>query len=261
MIPVSDAMIQEFVVVVMLVSLRIFGLFLSAPMFSFGALPMRLRVFFALVIGFAISPAIKPDPSLLQGSSITFVAAIIELSIGLMVGYIIRFGLMAFDVLSETLSMLSGFSFAATFGRDPTLSPGLIGAFLQMTAVALIFVLNIHLVAMDIVLDSFKSIPFGSWPAGWNINGVAVLILKAFAFGMVLSMPSIIVYLVFNMTQAILGRTSPQLNLFSVGFAVSVPIALLLVIVLLPDMPGIVTHILEGPMALIRSGLTPGMGQ
>lgn len=258
MIPINDAVIQQLVIVIMMVSLRIFGVLLSAPFFAFKALPMRIRVLLALVIGFAVAPAIKPDPSLLLGGSLTFVVAAIELAIGLMAGYIIRLGLMAFDVLSETLSMLSGFSFAATFGRDPNLSAGLIGEFLQLTAIALAFVLNIHLVLFDILLDSFQFIPFGSWPIGWDINGVAILVLKSFAFGMVLSMPSIIVYLVFNMTQAILGRTSPQLNLFSVGFAVSVPIALLLIIILLPDMPGIVTRILEGPMELVRKGLSSG---
>ena len=81
--------------------------------------------------------------------------------------------------------------------------------------------------------------------------------MKAFQFGMILSMPTIIVYLIFNMTQAILGRTSPQLNLFSVGFAVSVPIAFVLLMILLPDMPGLLSKILETPMEFIRKGLNP----
>ena len=155
--------------------------------------------------------------------------------------------------------MLSGFSFAATIGRDPNLSPSLVGEFLQLTAIALAFALNIHLVLFDILLDSFKLLPFGTWPNAWDAKALTLLVVKAFAFGMVLSMPSIIVYLMFNMTQALLGRTSPQLNLFSVGFAVSVPISFLLLIIFLPDMPGIVIKVLEGPMGLIRAGLNPGV--
>jgi flagellar biosynthetic protein FliR len=54
-----------------------------------------------------------------------------------------------------------------------------------------------------------------------------------------------------------LGRTSPQLNLFSIGFAVSVPISFLVLIIFLPDMPGIVIKVLEGPMGMVRSGLNP----
>ena len=99
--------------------------------------------------------------------------------------------------------------------------------------------------------------PFGTWPAAWDVKAFTALVVKAFAFGMVLSMPSIIVYLMFNTTQALLGRTSPQLNLFSIGFAVSVPISFLVLIIFLPDMPGIVIKVLEGPMGLIRTGLNP----
>jgi len=259
MIPISGDLIQQFVVIVMMISLRVFGVLMSAPMFAFRSMPMRLRILLALVIGIGVAPLIKPDPSLLTGNTITFITAAIELAIGLAAGYLIRIGLMAFDVISEVLSMLSGFSFAATIGRDPNLSPSLVGEFLQLTAIALAFALNIHLVLLEILLDSFKLLPFGTWPDAWDSQGLTMLVVKAFAFGMVLSMPSIIVYLMFNMTQALLGRTSPQLNLFSVGFAVSVPISFLLLIIFMPDMPGIVIKVLEGPMGLIRAGLNPGL--
>ena len=255
----SANVIPQFVAIVMLISLRIFGLLVSAPMFAFRSMPMRLRVLLAVVIGLSLSPMIKPDPAILSGTTVTFFVAATELAIGLMAGYVIRLGLMAFDVLSETLSMLAGFSFASTVGRDPNISSGLIGELLLLTAVALAFALNIHLVLFEIVLTSFKAVPFGTWPSAWDAQAIVALVVKAFQFGMVISMPGIIVYLVFNMLQAILGRTSPQLNLFSVGFAVSVPIAFLLIIILLPDMTAIVIRVLQGPVALVRQGLNPGM--
>jgi flagellar biosynthesis protein FliR len=257
MITFNGDLIPQIVAIIMLVSFRVFGLLLTAPMFAFRALPMRLRVLLALVIGFAVAPMIEPNPNVLMGTPTTFLAVATELAIGAVAGYVIRLGLMAFDVLAETLSMLSGFSFAATFGRDPTLSPSLIGEFLLLTAIALAFALNIHLVLIDILLESFKAIPFGTWPSAWDMKGIVSITVKAFQFGMVISMPTIIVYLIFNMVQAILGRTSPQLNLFSVGFAVSVPIAFVLLIILLPDMPGLVSRILEGPIGFVRKGLNP----
>lgn len=257
MVPIPGDLIPQFVVIVMMISLRVFGVLLSAPMFAFRSLPMRLRILLALVIGIAIAPLIKPNPDLIAGDAVTFLTAMTELSIGLVAGYLIRVGLMAFDVIAEVLSMLSGFSFASTVGRDPILAPSLVGEFLQLTAIALAFALNIHLVLLDILLDSFKILPFGTWPSAWDAKGLTTLVVKAFAFGMVLSMPSIIVYLMFNTTQALLGRTSPQLNLFSIGFAVSVPISFLVLIIFLPDMPGIVIKVLEGPMGMVRSGLNP----
>ena len=59
----------------------------------------------------------------------------------------------------------------------------------------------------------------------------------------------------FNLTQAFLARTSPQLNLFSVGFAVSIPLAFLVIFMILPDLQMVLLRSLENPMQLIRQGL------
>jgi flagellar biosynthetic protein FliR len=68
-----------------------------------------------------------------------------------------------------------------------------------------------------------------------------------------------VVYLLFYVIQAILARTSPQFNLFSVGFAITVPLAFLVLMIVLPDLPEFVTRSLEGPFTLIRKGLFPGL--
>jgi flagellar biosynthetic protein FliR len=61
--------------------------------------------------------------------------------------------------------------------------------------------------------------------------------------------------MMFNLTQAFLGRTSPQLNLFSVGFAVSIPLAFLVIFMILPDLQIVLVRSLENPLQLIRQGL------
>jgi flagellar biosynthetic protein FliR len=68
-------------------------------------------------------------------------------------------------------------------------------------------------------------------------------------------MPVLLVYTMFNLTQAFLGRTSPQMNLFSIGFAVSIPLAYLVIFMILPDLQIILERSLEPPLQLIRQGL------
>jgi flagellar biosynthetic protein FliR len=68
-------------------------------------------------------------------------------------------------------------------------------------------------------------------------------------------MPILLVYMMFNLTQAFLGRTSPQMNLFSVGFAVSIPLAFLVIFMILPDLQIVLERSLENPMQLIRQGV------
>jgi flagellar biosynthetic protein FliR len=153
------------------------------------------------------------------------------------------------------LSFQAGFSFASAYFRDPTLDSGLVGQLLGLIVIALAFSLNIHLVLIDIVLQSFKKIPVGVWPNAWSSKGVVELVSASFRLGLILSMPILLVYMMFNLTQAFLGRTSPQMNLFSVGFAVSIPLAFLVIFMILPDLQIVLERSLENPMQLIRQGV------
>ena len=254
MLTITGIQIEQYMAVFMFASLRVFGLFLTAPMFSFRTFPMQFRLFIALAFGVYVMPMIAneviPNPG-----SITFFVSVLELSIGAFIGFLIRIGFMVIDVASEVLSFQSGFSFASTYFRDPNLESGLVGQLLGLIALALSFALNIHLVLIEIVLSSFKTIPVGTWPSAWTSQGVVDLVSASFRLGLILSMPILLVYMMFNLTQAFLGRTSPQLNLFSVGFAVSIPLAFLVIFMILPDLQIVLVRSLENPLQLIRQGL------
>ena len=240
--------------VFMFASMRVFGLFLTTPLFAFRALPIQFRLLVAISFAAYMMPVISsqliPNPG-----SITFFASVIELCIGAFMGFVIRVGFMVIDIAAEVLSFQAGFSFASTAFRDPALDSGLVAQFLGLTAIALAFSLNIHLVLIEIILSSFKTIPVGVWPDAWTSKGVLELVAASFRLGLILSMPVLLVYMMFNLTQAFLGRTSPQMNLFSVGFAVSIPLAFLVIFMILPDLKIVLERSLENPIQLIRQGV------
>ena len=254
MLTITGLQIEQYMAVFMFASLRVFGMFLTTPMFAFRTFPMQYRLLVALAFAFYVLSLMGvgqiPDPG-----SITFFASIIELAIGAFIGFVIRIGFMVVDIASEVLSFQAGFSFASTFFRDPNLESGLVGQFLGLIVLALAFALNIHLVLIDIVLQSFKIIPVGVWPSAWSSKGITDLVAASFRLGLILSMPILLVYMMFNLTQAFLGRTSPQMNLFSVGFAVSIPLAFLVIFMILPDLQIVLERSLENPLQLIRQGI------
>lgn len=255
MLSIPADLFMQWATGLMYVSLRIFGIFLSAPVFAFRAFPMRLRLMMTLMIATAVLPSVVDEVRAFGLAPATFLAAATELLIGVFVGFVIRLGLMAVEVAAEVLSIQTGLSFATGYTRDPNVASGLMGEFLGFTAIALAFVLNVHLALLEVVINSFKTLPFGQWPSVWALPAVTGLISRSFQLGLILALPSIVVYLLFYVIQAILARTSPQFNLFSVGFAITVPLAFLVLIILLPDMPVFVARALDSPFSLIRSGL------
>ena len=70
-----------------------------------------------------------------------------------------------------------------------------------------------------------------------------------------LALPAITVYGLFNMTQSILARVSPQMNLFSIGFSIMIPLAFVVIGFMLPAFPEIIQRALESPLRLLRLGL------
>ena len=255
MLTITADFFMQWATGLMLVSLRLFGIFLAMPLFAFRAFPMRLRLMVALLNAISILPGVVSQAKGLGLAPPTFVAAGIELLIGVFIGFLIRLGLMAVEVAAEVLSIQTGLSFATNYVRDPNIASGLMGEFLGLTAIALMFMLNVHLVILEVVIESFQTLPFGQWPTVWSMPAVTGLIARAFQLGLVLSLPSIVVYLIFYVIQSILARTSPQFNLFSVGFAITVPLAFLVLMIVLPDLPEFVQRSLDAPFALIRQGL------
>jgi flagellar biosynthetic protein FliR len=168
---------------------------------------------------------------------------------------------MVIEIAAEILSFLSGFSYASTTYRDPSLDSGLVSVFLNLVALAYTFTLNLHLVFIDIVLQSIKTLPFGSWPTEWSMQNMMILVSESFQLGLIVSLPIFLAYLMFNLIQGFLGRTSPQLNLFSVGFAFTIPLAFLVLNLLIPEVQSIVMHTLENPLSLVRDGVEMHIGR
>ena len=254
MLPISPDWMTQTVTVWMLISVRLLGCFMSMPLFAFRSAPMRLRVLLALVIAFALVPMVQSDlpaiDDMAPGSAMVFV----ELAVGLTSGWMVRVGLSAVDMLADILSQQSGLSFAATLQQDTNLASGLVGEFLGLLAIALAFTMNIHLVMLELLLNSFKVLPLGTWPSAWRWPAILSLVQDAFVLGLVLALPAIVIYFLFNMTQAILARVSPQMNLFSVGFAIMIPVAFVVIVLLLPSFAELVETAFEAPFDLIRAG-------
>jgi len=254
MLTISSLQIEQYMAIFMFASLRVFGLLLTAPMFALRTIPIQFRLFIALALGIYLLPLLGTEKIPYPGS-ITFFASAIELAIGAFIGFAVRIAFIVIDIAAEVLSFLAGFGFASVNFWDPTLASGLVAQFIGLVALALAFSLNIHLVLIDLVLSSFRTVPLGVWPQSWTSKGLVDLFSASFRLGLILSMPVLLVYMMFNLIQAFLGRTSPQMNLFSVGFAVSIPLAFLVIFMILPDLQFILERSLENPLQLIRQGL------
>ena len=173
-------------------------------------------------------------------------------------GWSLRLAMLAVDLVTEALSMHSGFSFAQTVSPDAALPSTALGELLGMALLAALFVSDVHLVFIELLATSMARVPLGSWPSGWTLSGLLALVNGAFSMGLVLSCGSFALYLFSNTMLGLISRVSPQLNLMAVGFSISAPLALLVMLVLALQLPALSDAIATAALAFVLQGLGPG---
>ncbi len=211
-------------------------MFVSVPLFSIRAVPTRVRLILSVAITLVVMPLLPPLPAVEMFSYTGFATTVVQIMIGLTSGFILQlvFAAVVFAGQGVALSMGLGFSMMV----DPQSGEQVpVIAQLYTVVTTLIFIsLDGHLLLIQMLLDSFKTLPIGM--EGIDKAGIWTIIAwssRMFAGGLLLAMPVIASLLLINIIFGVAARAAPQLQIFSVGFPVSLMLGMLLVWRTLPD--------------------------
>jgi flagellar biosynthetic protein FliR len=102
-------------------------------------------------------------------------------------------------------------------------------------ATLLFLAIDGHLMLITAVVDSFELIPVGSGfsPEGMFSN-VAALGTQLFASALLLALPVLTAILMINVAFGVITRAAPQLNIFAVGFPVTIIAGFVYMLLALP---------------------------
>jgi len=151
-----------------------------------------------------------------------------------------------------------GLSFATFFDPNTSAQTAVIGEWLGLLSSLTFLALNGHLLMIDVLAHSFELAPIGATVVTgkvWTI--VAQLGTVVFASGLLIALPVIAALLITNIALAVLTRTAPQLNLFSLGFPITSTIGYLVLIAILGSLAPTLQSIYDtgfGLMALLVKG-------
>lgn len=214
---------------------RILGLVASAPLFGHASVPNQVKVLLGVLLALIVAPTVPAVPAIDPMSWAGLLILVQELLIGLAMGFAMRLVFAAIEYAGELASNVMGFSFASFF--DPTTQgrSAAISQFLSMVATMAFLAVNAHLVLLAALSESFTSLPISSSP----ISLVAPLELarlgsRIFSAGLQLSLPIIAALLITNVALGILTRAAPQLNIFGIGFPITLGVGMLTLSVALP---------------------------
>lgn len=204
---------------------RVLGMVAIAPVFQSQGFPLRARVLTGLAITVALVPALPPVSNLDPGSGAGIFVLVQQILIGVAIGFVMRLVFAAVDVAGEVIGFQMSLSFATAFDPQNGGQSAVIQEFLGLMATLTFLALDGHLMLIAALAQSFKILPI----AVGTLNGDAwVELTRAgayiFSAGVMLSLPLIAALLVTSIALGVLTRAAPQLNLFAVGFPITLSV-------------------------------------
>ncbi len=227
--------LQELLALYLWPFLRIGACLMVAPLFGAPFVPPRMRVVLAGAVTLLVAPLLPaPAEGLTPFSLAGFAVTVQQVLIGLATGFVLQ---VAFDALAMGGQLLSngmGLSFA--FNVDPLrgASTPVLGQ-LYMIIVTLTFLaLDGHLLLVETLVDGFRRLPVGTAPPAETWYAVAGWGSQLFAGALAVALPGMTAMLVANLAIGVTSRAAPTLNLFAVGFPLTLLFGLAIVWLGLP---------------------------
>ncbi|HEX6396278.1 MAG TPA: flagellar biosynthetic protein FliR [Steroidobacteraceae bacterium] len=227
---------------------RIGACLMVAPMFGARFVPARTRVVLAAAITALVIPLL-PAPGIAPFSAQGFVVVAQQLLIGVAMGFALQVIFDSLGLAGQLLANSMGLSFA--FNVDPLRgsSTAALGQLYIVLATLTFLALGGHLALLEVLVNGFTTLPVGT--SGLGGEGLWMMVLwggQLFTGALMIALPGVTALLIVNLAFGVVSRAAPTLNLFAVGFPISLVIGLLVVLAGIGPLQ-------EGVAQLIAQGL------
>jgi flagellar biosynthetic protein FliR len=225
---------------------RILALIASAPILGNKQVPVRIKVGLAFAITIVIAPTLDIPADLDPASAQGLFVLVQQIVAGLIMGFTIRLIFASVEMAGDLAGMQMGLGFASFYDpQNATFTP-VIAQFLGIVAALAFLAADGHLYMLAAMSDSFRDFPIGTKvPSANAFRTVAEWGSTLFSNALQFSLPLIGALLITNLALGILTRSAPQLNVFAVGFPITIAVgfaALMLTIPYLAPLMQYFTH-------------------
>lgn len=222
--------ITQYLLDLLLPFMRISGLF--AAMIGLGAktMPKQVRILLTLTLTIVIVPIVPPTPIEELFSLRTWLEVVQQLLIGIGIGFISMMVLNTFVVAGQIVAMQTGLGFASIVDPVNGINVPAVGQFFLILSTLLFWAVDGHLAMLKMIVMSFETLPIASgWWEALNYKKIVDWMAWIFIAAVNLSLAPMVALLVINLAFGIMTKASPQLNIFSIGFAVTQICGLILI--------------------------------
>ena len=246
MLTFTEAQVLAWVTPILWPFIRILALFSALPVIAQRSVPMRLRIGLAFLVAFcaqATLPAIAPIE---LASAAGALAVLQQVLIGVSLGFAVRIVFTAVEYAGEIIGLQMGLNFAAFFSPMTGGEQTAVSRFFGVTVAWLFMVTGGHLLLIAAVAQSFTAFPVSAEPFAF-LRAVEPHRWGAeiFSLGLWIALPLVAMLLFTNLVLGIVSRVAQQMNIFAIGFPITLGVGLVGILLTLPLMQMPFTMALE----------------
>lgn len=257
MVSISSELLQTWIIGLLWPLTRVLGVIAAAPLFSHNAIPNQIKLGLGIMLTLIILPTLPPLPQFEIFSFQGLLILVQQLVIGLAIGFSIRLVFSAVDLAGQLIGMSMGLGFASFYDPQSQGQSTTVNQFLVLLATLIFLSLDGHLMIVTALANSFISMPITAGGAGINPMKIAMWGETIFSSGLLLALPAVAALLITNMALGILTRTAPQLNLFGIGFPVTLSVGFVVLALALPGMLKPIENFIEQGASYMHQVATP----
>lgn len=256
---ISEEQLSQFIGQYLWPLVRISAFYFAVPVIGARTVPARVRIILTLFTSIMIAPVLPPAPVVSFLSAQGFMMIIQEVLIGLALGFAMQVVLHVFVLAGQFIAMKMGLGFAAMNDPSSGVSVTILSQFYLLLSTLLFLSSNGHLVVLQLMIDSFTTFPIGG--AGMNsAHFMTIVDLGSWLFSaaLLITLPLFTSLMIVNMSFGVMSRSAPQMNVFTVGFPITLIFGFILMWFTLANFLPVYFEIMEEGIGVLRTlALTP----
>ncbi|HAU2286496.1 TPA: flagellar biosynthetic protein FliR [Legionella pneumophila] len=214
---------------------RIGGLMLTVPVLSSALLPARIKILFVFTLSCVCFTYVPNNLSFENFNGLYLVYLVQELLLGLLMGFVLQIVFQVFILGGQIISMQAGLGFAVMVDPTSNASVPLISQLYLMVTTLIFLALNGHLAILETLIESFRIMPIGKSSLDPSIIWSTIMFSGwMFKEAVLISIPAILSLLIVSLSFGVMARVAPQLNLFSLGFPITLLMGFIIIKIGLP---------------------------
>lgn len=236
--------------------IRVSAFLIASPVFTTRGVPAQARLVLAAAITVCLLPVVGDIPAVDPFTGQGFLIVVQQFIVGATLGFALRLVFAAVVTAGQVIALGMGLGFASMVDPSNGLQVPVVSMFYMILGTLLFLAFDGHLVAIQVLAESFTIIPVGT--EGLLIDSFWDLVMWGswmFAGAVLIALPAITAIMVVNIGFGVMTRAAPQLNIFAVGFPIIMTVGFALMFITVPNLQPQFEQLTEGALELMRGML------